>query len=80
MNAEDRERFGVDVINAARRNVERKVGADRLSMLCLSDEVADIEGGLILRAGDVETNCSLPVLLAEVRRSIEGKVASILFD
>ena len=80
MNEKDRERFGAAVLSGARRVTERKVGSELISLLTLSDETADIEGGLILRAGDVEINCSLAVLLAEVRRDIEAKVAAILFE
>lgn len=80
MNEADRERFGAAVLSGARRTTERKVGSELLSRLTLSNEIADIEGGLILRAGDVEVNCSLTVLLAEVRREIEGKISRILFE
>lgn len=79
MNEKDRARFGDAVLSGARRVTERRVGGELLSHLTLSNEIADIEGGLILRAGDVEINCSLTVLLAEVRREIEGKVSKILF-
>ena len=80
MNEKDSARFGAAVLSGARRLTERKVGSELLSLLTLSDETVDIEGGLILRAGDTEINCSLTVLLAKVRRDIESKVAAILFE
>lgn len=78
-NESDREKYGAEVVSAARRTGERRIGAQRLAKLCLSEEVAPIDGGLILRCGNIETNCSLSVLLAEARRETEGKVTAILF-
>ena len=79
-NENDRARFGESVIEGARRVTERRIGAERAAKLRLSAECADIDGGLILRYGDVETNCSLAVLLREMRRDLEGKISAILFD
>jgi V/A-type H+-transporting ATPase subunit E len=79
-NENDRARFGESVIEGARRVTERRIGAERAAKLRLSAECADIDGGLILRYGDVETNCSLAVLLREMRRELEGKISAILFD
>ena len=42
-------------------------------------DTAEIDGGLILRCGPVETNCSLSMLLSENRRETEAKVSRILF-
>lgn len=78
-NAADREKYGTAVVAEVRRRNERRIGAERLSKLCLGEETAPIDGGIILRYGNIETNCSLSVLLAEMRRETEGKVASILF-
>lgn len=80
MNAADRERFGEAVVEGARRVCSRRIGAERAGKLRLSDEVADIDGGLILRYGDVEMNCSISALLAGARRRLESKISAILFD
>lgn len=47
--------------------------------LKLSDEVRDIAGGLILRSGNVETNCSVDLLMEMCRGELAGKVADVLF-
>lgn len=78
-NHDDREKYGIDVVAEVRRRNERRIGAVRLEKLCLSEDTAAIDGGLVIRYGNIETNCSLSVLLAEMRRETEGKVASILF-
>ena len=80
MNEKDRERFGSYVIEGARKVTERRIGSERVAKLRLSETPADIEGGLIVRYGDVETNCSIAALLAQMRRDLEGKIAAVLFD
>jgi hypothetical protein len=46
----------------------------------LAEDTAAIDGGLILRCGDISCNCSLTALFAQVRASLEGKVSALLFD
>ena len=79
MNAADRERFGIQVIHDVRRAVERRIGTEKAAKLCLAEQVADISGGLILRFGDVELNCTLDVLMADIRRELTPRVTEILF-
>ena len=45
----------------------------------LSAETAPIDGGLLIRHGRVEVNCSLSKLIEQVRPSLEAKVAHTLF-
>ncbi len=47
--------------------------------IAISEEYADIAGGLILRYGDIETNCSVGSVLSDIREAMEPKVAEILF-
>jgi len=46
----------------------------------LAPETGNFEGGFVLRNGKVETNCTLSMLVAQAKRNLEQKVASILFD
>lgn len=78
-NAHDRARFGTYVLEGARKVTERRIGAERIAKLRLSEEIAPIDGGLILRYGNVETNCSISALLAGMRRDLEPKISAILF-
>ena len=80
LNETDRARFGTSLLESARKNTERRIGSERAEKLRLSDEVADIEGGLILRYGNVETNCSISALLGEMRRELEPKISALLFS
>lgn len=79
LNAEDRERFGPAVIEGARKTAERRIGREKAAKLTLSDKTADIDGGVVLRFGNVELNCSLTVILADLRHELEARVAAVLF-
>lgn len=79
LNARDRERFGMTVIEGARRVTERRIGADKTARITLAQDAADIDGGLVLRYGDIEINCSLSVIFARMRRDLEGKLSALLF-
>lgn len=49
------------------------------AMLTLAKDAADIEGGLILRDGNVEVNCAFETQLRMLRESMAGEVAKALF-
>ena len=49
------------------------------AQLSLSKDTADIEGGLILRDGNVEVNCAFETLLRMLREDMAAQVAGILF-
>lgn len=78
-NEKDRASLGAQVVADARRTVERRIGAGKAAKLTLGEQSVDIDGGLVLRFGDVELNCTLAVLMADIRRELEGRVSDILF-
>ena len=43
-------------------------------------ESGDFSGGLKLREGSVEVNCTVDTLLALSRNSLDAEIAAILFD
>lgn len=49
------------------------------AMLTLSAETREIEGGLILRDGQVEVNCAFETQLRVLREDMTAEVAAILF-
>ena len=79
MNDMDRHRFGNEVVRNAQKVAERRIGAQKAAKLKLSEQCAGIDGGLILRFGRVELNCSLSTVLQDLRREMEGRIAAILF-
>lgn len=71
LNAADRARVGEALLKV--------VNADGAKMK-LSDETRDIKGGLILRRGSIETNCSVELLVELCRGELSAKLADVLFD
>ena len=71
LNAADRARVGEALLKA--------VNADGAKMK-LSEETRDIKGGLILRRGSIETNCSVELLVELCRGELSAKLADVLFD
>lgn len=79
LSGRDREYYGEKLLGAFRVGLGSKFPLAVLSKIRLAADVAPIDGGLILRAGLVETNCSLSMLIAENRRETESRVSRILF-
>ena len=55
----------------------RKYG--RHAEITLSEETREIGGGVVLRDGPVETNCSFAALIEASRKEITDEVAGVLF-
>ena len=73
LSARDREAVGAAVVDAANT---RKPGAS----FHLSGETRDTGGGLVLRRGRVELNCSFTEKLRQLRQEESSAVARLLFD
>ena len=73
LSARDREAVGAAVVDAA--NAKKPGAAFRLS-----DETRDTGGGLVLRRGRVELNCSFTEKLRQLRQEESSAVARLLFD
>ncbi len=77
----DRRAYGLRLLRVFRTGLGSKFPAEVLDKLTLAPEGEGegIDGGLILRCGAVETNCTLSMLLAQNRRQTEARVNQILF-
>ncbi len=73
LNARDRAAVGEDVVKAA----NALVSGGRLS---LSAETGSFAGGLILRRGSVEANCTVELLVELCRSDMSSEIAKVLFD
>ena len=73
LNARDRGAVGDDVVKAA----NALVSGGRLS---LSAETGSFAGGLILRRGSVEANCTVELLVELCRSDMSSEIAKVLFD
>ena len=79
LNSRDRDTYGETLLPAFRTGYGAKLPEIAHAKLRMAAETAPIDGGLVLRCGPVETNCSLAMLMAENRRETEAKVSRILF-
>lgn len=80
LNVHDRDTFGEDLLARFKKAMYGKLPDAALAKVRLSADTARISGGLILRCGAVEENCSLAMLFAHVRRETEAKISRLLFD
>lgn len=72
-SARDRERIGVTAVSKA----NERLGA--IGHLTLSQETRPIQGGLILKNGSVEVNCTFETLVRLHKGEMAGEVAKRLF-
>ena len=73
LNARDRQRLGEKLVQAA--NARLKGGR-----LTLAKDTGDFAGGLILRRGSIEANCTVELLVELSQAELSAKVAEILFQ
>ena len=82
LSQKDRSRYGKQAVTMANDMLAKKAGpraAESAGMLTLAGESRPMAGGLILRDGKVETNCSFEVLIHLQRDSLSAEVARALF-
>ena len=72
LSERDREAIGADLLKA--------INAEPGKALTLSDDTRDISGGLLLRRGNVEANCSAELLVDLTRSELSSKLADVLFS
>ncbi|MBR5095098.1 MAG: hypothetical protein IK095_08390 [Oscillospiraceae bacterium] len=73
LNARDRERIGADLVQAANALLGEK------GRLTLSAQTGDFAGGLILRRGSIEANCTVELLVEMSQSELSAQVAQLLF-
>ena len=72
LNARDRKALGDKVIEAA----NKALGGGKLT---LSRETGNFKGGLILRRGSIEANCTAELLVDLCREEMASRLADVLF-
>lgn len=82
MNKKDRESCGKEVLESVKRRYANstRLPAGRTDKLVLSKNTLNIDGGVVLRYGDVESNCSFEMLFGQLHRELESEVARALLD
>lgn len=77
LNARDKAEVGKSVCKAANELLSAKGTPGKLTV---SEDTADIFGGVIVRFGGIETNCSIDALIRQRRSGLSTEVAAALFE
>lgn len=77
LNARDKAEVGKSVCKAANELLSAKGMPGKLTV---SEDTADISGGVIVRFGGIETNCSIDALIRQRRSGLSTEVAAALFE
>ena len=72
-NARDAKEVGREVAKAANAALGEK------GHLTVSEETREIPGGVIIKQGDIETNCAIDMLVQLQRSELASQVAEVLF-
>ncbi|MDD3165319.1 MAG: V-type ATP synthase subunit E family protein [Oscillospiraceae bacterium] len=75
-SAGDRSRVGKKVVNRANELLEQ---AGKNAALTLDAESRPVRGGLYVRSGRIEANCTLETIVRLMRETASGEVAARLF-
>lgn len=89
LSASDREKYGKDVVVRVNSLLNEDEGIARIITAAgkklrgegikLSNEVREISGGLVLKDGDLEVDASFKTIVNQMRDTLSGDVAAILF-
>lgn len=79
LNADDKAAYGDIIHEELRRKVVGKIDSSVLKKVKISDETANIDGGIILRYGNIELNCSISKMINGLRATLEGEIAKVIF-
>ena len=79
LNEKDRAKLGDELINNFKRKIVGKDYGDLPARVSLAKDCANIGGGLVVRCGSVEINCSVETIVELLRPQLEAKVVKILF-
>ena len=72
LNARDRKAIGTKVVESANKALTD-------GKLTLSEKTGDFKGGLILRRGNIEANCTAELLVDLCRDEMSAELAGVLF-
>lgn len=73
----DRDNVGAKAVKAANELLAAK---GMTALLTLSDTTREMAGGLVLKQGDIEVNCTVDTLLELIRGELAARVAEVLFE
>lgn len=78
-NEKDRADIGEYCVFSIKNNRKKDLGADVLRRVVLADDSANIDGGVIVRCGQIEENCSFSLLVGDLREKLDPVVYKTLY-
>ena len=78
-NERDKQSCGKEVIKSAGAILRAKSDSKKSVKIGLAEDTADIKGGVILRYGDIESNCSVEAMVRRSREDTGDAIAAVLF-
>jgi len=75
-SAVDKKRLPKDFNDRVKTALSKKPEAS----LTVAEEVVKIDGGFLLKYGDIEENCSFEALFSAAKENLQDKVNSLLFE
>lgn len=79
LNERDREELGEYCVFTIKNNYKKELGSDVLRRFTLAPDTAKIDGGVIVRAGSVEENCSLSLMIEDMRTKLDPVIYKTLY-
>ncbi|MBQ8005822.1 MAG: V-type ATP synthase subunit E [Clostridia bacterium] len=79
-NKNDKEKLGTAILSGVERVIIGKLNREELEKLVIADECADIDGGVIVRFGSIEYNCSVSSVFSAIRARMESEISTHIFS
>lgn len=79
LNEHDREELGEYCVFNIKNNYKKELGPDIIRRIVLADDTAKIDGGVIVRAGAIEENCSLSLIINDMRTGLDAVIYKTLY-
>lgn len=78
-NETDRAAIGEYCVFSIKNNHKKELGSEVLRRVCLSEDTAKIDGGVIVRSGQIEENCSFSLLVGDLREKLDPVIYKTLY-
>ncbi len=78
-NETDREAIGEYCVFSIKNSHKKDLGAEVTRRVSLSEDTAKIDGGVIVRCGQIEENCSFALLIGDLRETLDPVIYKTLY-
>ncbi len=78
-NEKDRADIGEYCVFSIKNNYKKDLGSEIIRRVSLADGTAPIDGGVIVRAGQIEENCSFSLLIGDLREKLDPVIYKTLY-